>query len=211
MTYRDRNESIGEIELTLQAKGRTPVHANRKGRHTRIACASWMAASLVVSSGVVRAEPTDIPAAMALPAHQVLVAHALGVGVQIYTCAPMKNDPMLFSWVFNSPEATLFANDGHRIGSHYGGPTWEAKDGSKIVGTVKAQADSPSKSAIPWLMLQARPVVSEGVLGPVRYVLRMHTVGGVAPAMPCNSISAGRVARVPYSADYYFYGPETAR
>lgn len=136
---------------------------------------------------------------------------ALGVGTQIYTCAPTKDDPTVFSWAFVTPDATLFANDGHRLGTHYAGPTWENKDGSKIAGTVKAQVDSPSKSAIPWLLLQARPIVSDGKFGAVRSVLRMHTVGGVAPSIPCNAALAGRVARVPYSADYYFYAPDTAR
>ncbi|CAM2157703.1 exported protein of unknown function [Pararobbsia alpina] len=155
------------------------------------------------------ADPTDVPQELVVPAHQTLAFQALGVGVQNYRCAASTTDPQQYGWVFMSPEATLFAEDRHRIGIHYGGPTWEAKDGSKIVGTVKAHVDSPSKGAIPWLLLEAKPIVNQGVFGQVRYVQRLHTSGGVVPSMPCNASSAGRIARVPYSADYYFYEPQT--
>ena len=156
-------------------------------------------------------EPTDVPPALAVPPHQTLVIKALGVGVQVYTCTQAKDDPTQFSWTFNVPEATLFSDtDRHRIGLHYGGPTWESKDGSKIVGTLKAKADSPTKSAIPWLLLSARAIVDTGEFGPIRYVLRLHTVGGIAPTGPCDASTVGRNARVPYAADYYFYAPSSA-
>ena len=168
---------------------------------------AWIVCGFAVSLSA-QADPVDIPAAFAIPAHQTLMVKALGVGVQNYRCAPANNVPSQFAWVFMSPEASLFATDRHRIGIHYGGPTWEAKDGSKIVGTVKAQSPSPVQGSIPWLMLDAKPVAREGTFGAIRYVLRLHTSGGVAPSMPCNASTAGRIARVPYSADYYFYGPE---
>ncbi|WP_158602007.1 DUF3455 domain-containing protein [Pararobbsia silviterrae] len=155
-------------------------------------------------------EPTDIPPALALPGHPVLVEQALGVGVQVYTCAALKNDPTRYGWTFYAPEAALFNRDRRRIGIHYGGPTWEARDGSKLIGSVKAQAGSPSNTAIPWLLLRAQPIVDQGVFGKVRYVLRLHTVGGIAPSAECDVSRAGQIKRVPYAADYYFYAPEPA-
>jgi len=36
-------------------------------------------------------------------------------------------------------------------------------------------------------------------------VQRVKTVGGIAPAEPCGATNAKQVARVPYTATYYFY------
>jgi hypothetical protein len=38
---------------------------------------------------------------------------------------------------------------GKRIGGHYAGPTWEANDGSKVVGEVLQRADAPRPGAVP--------------------------------------------------------------
>jgi hypothetical protein len=38
------------------------------------------------------------------------------------------------------------------------------------------------------------------------YIQRIATTGGLAPpAMECNATTAGTVAEVPYTADYYFW------
>jgi hypothetical protein len=44
------------------------------------------------------------------------------------------------------------------------------------------------------------------LLASTRYVQRLDTVGGVAPAAGCDSAHAGTRARVDYSATYDFYG-----
>src|SRR5688500_13169021 len=56
-----------------------------------------------------------------------LVSHA--VGVQIYTCNGS-------TWSSAVPRANLYGKNGHLIITHFGGPTWQAKDGSRAVGTV---------------------------------------------------------------------------
>ncbi|MBB3175660.1 hypothetical protein FHW64_000043 [Variovorax sp. Sphag1AA] len=33
----------------------------------------------------------------------------------------------------------------------------------------------------------------------------MRTVGGLAPAERCNATNAAQIARMPYTATYYFY------
>jgi hypothetical protein len=149
--------------------------------------------------------PSDVPPALQAPHHQQLVLKALGVGVQIYTCGPSKDDPQQFAWGLTGPEAVLFDAGGRRLGKHYAGPTWEASDGSTIAGVVKAHADSPVNSAIPWLLLTTKSKDSTGTFAKVRSVQRLHTVAGIAPAMRCDAGVAGRTARVPYTADYYFY------
>jgi len=39
----------------------------------------------------------------------------------------------------------------------------------------------------------------------VRFIQRLHTVGGNAPSDGCSQASAGAEVRVTYSAEYWFY------
>lgn len=93
--------------------------------------------------------PPTVPDNLKVPDGQVVLLKALGKGVQIYTCKAKTDDPSKFEWTFKAPEADLFNHKGEKIGKHYGGPTWEANDGSKVVGKVQARADAPDASAIP--------------------------------------------------------------
>jgi Protein of unknown function (DUF3455) len=124
-------------------------------------------------------------------------------GVQIYECLPKKDAIAQLEWTFKSPEALLYGASRELLGKHYAGPTWEASDGSKVKGVLKARQDAPAGN-IPWLLLTA---TSEGAgrLANVTSVQRVNTVGGVAPKDGCDAANAGKVARVNYSADYYFY------
>ena len=115
-------------------------------------------------------------------------------GVQIYECRDAK-------WVFVAPEADLFDRSGRKIGRHYAGPTWEAADGSKVVGAVKERADAAG--AIPWLILSTKSAGPDGAFSKVTSIQRLSTSGGVAPSGACAE--AGAKARVPYTADYYFF------
>ena len=125
-------------------------------------------------------------------------------GVQIYECRAAKGEGG-YEWAFVAPEADLFDTRGMRIGHHYAGPSWEASDGSKIVGSVKARADAPADGAIAWLLLGAKSVGPDGAFSHVSSVRRVNTVGGSAPGTGCAASAAGAVARVPYTADYFFF------
>lgn len=130
------------------------------------------------------------------PANESLSMIVPAKGDQIYECREAK-------WVFVAPEADLFDGAGKKIGKHYAGPHWEAADGSRIVGAVKERADAPAAGAIPWLLLSAKSVGPEGAFSKVTSIQRVATKGGVAPAGDCSQ--AGAKARVPYTADYYFF------
>lgn len=125
-------------------------------------------------------------------------------GVQIYECRAKQGQAGAFEWAFVAPEADLFDTSGVKIGRHYAGPTWEANDGSKIVGAVKARADAPQPGAIPWLLLTAIQAGPKGSFSAITSVQRVNTIGGVAPSAACGQGNAGSSARVPYTADYYF-------
>jgi hypothetical protein len=171
----------------------------------------WMSGLLlatVAGCGVLAVGPfpkTIIPAEIAAPPNQRLALIAAAVGVQVYRCDPRKDAPGRFEWTFQAPEARLRDVVGKYLGRHYTGPTWEAEDGSKVVGTVQARVDAPDRNAIPWLRLRATSGGGIGLLAKVTSVLRVSTVGGQAPAGGCAEPDLGRILRVDYGADYYFY------
>ena len=145
-----------------------------------------------------------IPETLKVPATDTLAFKAHAEGVQIYEGRPKKEDATQYEWALKAPEADLFDERGSKIGRHYGGPTWESTDGSKVVGELKSREPSTEASAIPWLLLSVKAHEGSGVFSAVDYVQRLETVGGKAPAM-CDPSSAGKELRVPYSAVYYFY------
>lgn len=138
-------------------------------------------------------------------AGETLVAAVAAKGVQIYECRASKTDPAAYEWVFVAPEAQLFDERGALVGTHGAGPFWQANDGSKVVGTVKARADAPGGNAIPWLLLATKPEGPPGSWSKVTSVQRVNTAGGVAPTGGCGRDNAGTTARVPYTADYRLF------
>lgn len=149
--------------------------------------------------------PPPVPATLRPGEDQVVYLEALATGVQIYECVPKSDPAGAFEWVFRAPEANLVDKEGKPIGRHYGGPTWEANDGSKVIGEVKARDPGPTPSAIPWLLLNAKSTWGKGIFADTRSILRAKTTGGLAPNQPCDAASARQMARVPYTATYYFY------
>ena len=146
-----------------------------------------------------------VPASLAVPSSQVVSLQARAVGVQVYECGISREDPKRAEWIFKAPEAELFGRTGEKIGKHYGGPTWESNDGSKVVGEVKARHDAPDPDAIPWLLLSATSTTGSGVFGRTKSIQRVDTVGGKAPIADCSEAEMGKTARVNYQATYYFY------
>lgn len=143
-----------------------------------------------------------VPAAIAVPDGNKVSFHANAEGVQIYVATPSAADPTMLVWTFRAPEAVLFDNDGNIVGIHYAGPTWETESGSMVVG-ARVGGATVDATAIPWLLLRAVSTDGPGVLERTTFVQRVNTVGGVAPATPPTQ--AGQEARVPYTADYYFF------
>jgi hypothetical protein len=127
-----------------------------------------------------------------------------GKGDQIYTC---KGNRTQFTWTLRAPDANLFDRDGKLFGKHFAGPSWEAEDGSRVTGKAVATA-SPEPDSIPWLLVNIISHDGSGVLSPATDIQRLNTRGGKAPASGCDASHVGQEVRVPYSADYLFYGPK---
>lgn len=151
------------------------------------------------------AAPTDVPAALAVPAGNYVKAAYFAQGVQIYTCQPAAAPTQGYAWTLKAPDARLTDLSGATAGKHYAGPTWESSDGSKVVGAVLARANAPEAGAVQWLLLRAAQNSGEGVFANVTYVQRLHTSAGAAPATGCDASTVGAEVRMPYSTLYYYY------
>lgn len=163
-------------------------------------------AALAILAGCATTQPLappDVPAALRAPAGQFLYLEALADGVQIYECSQRPDSA--YEWAFKAPEASLADRSGHPLGRHYAGPTWESSDGSTVVGEVKARDAGPRSSAIPWLLLAAKANNGSGTFAAAGSIQRVATVGGLAPTEACTGANLKQVARVPYTATYYFY------
>jgi hypothetical protein len=137
----------------------------------------------------------EVPAAIAVPAGNKVQFHAYAVGVQIYTWNGT-------SWGAAVPEATLYHGKGV-VAIHYAGPTWESNSGSKVVGALPPKSATVDPDSIPWLRLNALTTEGPGVFADTTFIQRVNTAGGKAPLE--DGAFVGQVARVPYTADYYFY------
>ncbi|TMA27575.1 MAG: DUF3455 domain-containing protein [Deltaproteobacteria bacterium] len=148
--------------------------------------------------------PPSVPENLKVPEGQELLLRAAARGAQIYSCKAKAADSQAFEWVLKAPDAELFDERGAKIGRHYGGPTWENADGSRVAGEVLQR--SAVQDAVPWLLLRARSNEGSGAFTKVTYIQRIDTVGGVAPSASCDAAHVGDEARIDYSANYYFYG-----
>ncbi len=153
----------------------------------------------------------DVPALIRVEAgHKpFLIGHA--TGVQIHACRPAGDG---HAWTPVAPRADIHDASGHRIMTHYGGPAWEARDGS-VVRARRDEGVTVDPSAIQWLRL----AVTSATAGPdgdrlagTTFIQRIATAGGLPPApATCHAGSSGAVQEVPYTADYVFYKRSPAR
>jgi hypothetical protein len=151
----------------------------------------------------------DVPANL-VPRDETPVGRLAARGVQIYECRVAGDGRA--AWAFVAPRADLFDDHGRPAGEHGAGPFWRATDGSRIVGTVRVRADAPRAADIPWLQLATRPADGQpGLLDRVTSILRVNTVGGIAPAEGCDAARQGRRVEVAYAADYLLYAAMPAR
>jgi hypothetical protein len=144
----------------------------------------------------------QVPQQLQPPANEQLFVQVHAKGDQVYTC---KADVDQYAWILKAPDAQLFGKDGKPFGKHFGGPSWEANDGSRVTGQAVANAPSPDPNSIPWLLVKVVSHDGSGVLSRATSVQRINTKGGKAPSTGCDESHAADELRVPYSADYLFY------
>jgi hypothetical protein len=131
-----------------------------------------------------------------------------------------------FAFSLFTPEATLFNDDAEQIITHFFSvnpnpddghairATWEhSRDTSTVWGAVTGQA-TVSQDAINWLRVEIKGAATGPTGGSkltrTKFIQRINTVGGLAPAYGCAAATdVGSKAFVPYTADYLFYSLKT--
>jgi hypothetical protein len=172
----------------------------------RLLIAALVAVAAAAPAAAIAGPATpDVPGDIAVtgPHKPYLSAHA--EGVQIYACSSVEHG---YAWRLLAPRATLTGANGKPLGSHYGGPTWEATDGSRVLGAREA-AVSVDPTAIDWLRLRAdstSPGPDGDRLTATTYIQRINTVGGRPPAAgDCDETTVADQREITYSADYVFF------
>jgi hypothetical protein len=129
----------------------------------------------------------------------------LANGTQTYTCTSAGVWPTSGS----VPEATLVRRSrrGDTI-HHYGGPRWEAADGSILRGVLPPRSQVAKSGTIPWLHLNVTHEGTSGALAPVTNISRILTSGGLPPASACVP---GTTTSPAYKAVYVFWVPGPQR
>jgi hypothetical protein len=183
--------------------------ATHDPRHLRIPILlAWLAAALLAGVALISSSASAQPATPSVPeaievedGHKpFLLAHA--AGVQIYECSPAT-----LKWRLVAPRANLYDDHGKLLGIHFGGPTWQATDGSQVKGQ-RVDGVTVDPDAIQWLLIKATPSAGPDGdrLAGTTFIQRIATTGGLEPAAAdCNLGSVGTVEEVPYTADYVFW------
>jgi len=137
------------------------------------------------------------------PSGTHLKTTAVGLGVQVYRCAPQHGT---YQWTLEMPIARLFDPTTRQpVGTHTMGPTWTWIDGSSITGQVIQQWPSGNAANLPWLLVRTHATgTAAGTLTDVTLVRRSDTQAGV-PTMGCDAVHQNNEVRVPYQATYSFY------
>ena len=186
-----------------------PTHSFRPGAGLRTLAAVALLAATATSALATDNRAPEVPGTIAVGETNKVHFHGFGVGFQIYTWNGT-------SWGGAVPEATLFDDEGNVVALHFGvfdanggfvGPAWQNDSGSKVVGKLPPKAVTVDTNAIPWLRLEALTTEGPGIFAETTFIQRVNTTNGKAPSAPGESV--GQVARIPYTADYFFYRQTT--
>lgn len=144
----------------------------------------------------------------------ILIAH--GEGTQNYTCATPASVPAaigamaeLYNASCETASPSVAQNNiaqAPAIGNHFFSDLTTPDFYIPELGNTKAKKieDAPAPNAasdVKWLRLQAETADSTSQ---VKFVYRLNTVGGVAPAT-CEGKAEGELVTVPYQAQYWIY------
>jgi hypothetical protein len=154
--------------------------------------------TIAACSATAQADPAPnvpVPAKLAAPAGNKLVATYPAKGVQVYQCT---NN----AWTLLEPAAILKQGK-ENVALHSRGPEWvSTQDGSAVNAAAVPGASVSHDNAVPELLLKTTATRGDGVFGKVTYVQRLATKGGLAPTGSCT---AGAQVSSPYEATYTFY------
>ena len=177
--------------------------------------------ALILSLAAGMSQAPSVPSNLQVPEGHKPFLTGAAAGTQNYVCLPTATG---YGWTLFGPQATLFNDETDQVITHFlsanpqenGTPraTWQhSKDTSSAWAVAIANSNDPNyvaPNSIPWLLLQAVGAQygpdGGAKLTATRYIQRINTSGGLAPASGCAaSTDVGKKALVPYTADYVFY------
>ena len=177
------------------------------------AASTFVACSANLSSlTVLQKNQLDLPEAIRVPTGHQIALEARGSGELLYTCQAIKRAPFEYAWLLQASSLRLQDSSGRTINYYPGTRSrWVHSDGSQLVtqASVEAAADSanlPQQRAAVEAISAAGTL---GVLGKVKYVQTLRSVGGVVITKPCVAGTLGMRVSVPLESDYVFWQPSS--
>ncbi|TDO30605.1 uncharacterized protein DUF3455 [Kribbella sp. VKM Ac-2527] len=151
------------------------------------------------SGGAVRGQLANNKSGQPRSVHAAVVG-----GSQIYNCVKQPDGGFAFGQF--GVAAVLREGILHSFAKPVAGPPqWIAPDGTAVTGKLVTKSANGAGN-IPELLLEATQIGGRsGILADTTQILRLNTVGGVAPTGACDPESQS-IATVPYQADYLFLG-----
>lgn len=149
--------------------------------------------------------PAAVPASL-VPAGERPIDRIPARGELVYECRVAAGGSGV-TWTYVAADLELLDAAGRPIGRHTAQPAvWEAQDGSRIAGEVKARVAAPQAGAAPWLLVATKSTGGPGRLSQVTSLQRVDTVGGGPPARACDASAVGQRQRVPFATHYVLFG-----
>jgi hypothetical protein len=123
-------------------------------------------------------------------------------GEQIYACT--KQADGTFAFTQHNVSATLQTGIAHSfVKDDAGPPQWVSRDRSAVTGKLISKTSNGTANIAELDLDLTQTGAPTGQLAGAVEVLRLNTVGGVAPAGACDPYGRA-IAKVPYQADYLF-------
>ena len=159
----------------------------------------------VPASGAI-APPAGLALNLQPTAEEAPAFRLLASGIQVYECRAALTAPEQYRWAFVAPDATL--NDpasGHDVAAYRSIDQWNSLTDRSSVSAVLRATQQAGADDLPWAYMRAIPASQDGMFAGVTSIQRVNTRGGAAPRTGCSADTAGTEARVPFTAEYYFY------
>jgi hypothetical protein len=123
-------------------------------------------------------------------------------GEQIYACT--KQADGTFAFTQHNVSATLQTGIAHSfVKDDAGPPQWVSRDRSAVTGKLISKSANGAANIAELDLDATQTGAPRGQFANTVEILRLNTVGGVAPAGTCDP-TAQPIAKVPYQADYVF-------
>lgn len=128
-----------------------------------------------------------------------------GSGIQVFRCV---SDAKGSYWRFEQPQAQLKNSSGEVV-AELSGPmsAFEHKDGSRIISShiiAWADASNPQKDN-KYALMKSVSDPGSGVFNGVKYIQRLNPERGMPNSNGCTPSEAGKLLKVPFSAEYVFW------